>query len=256
MGAASAVDENREAHRWAGRVVLYSTPMPCSFPGTTRLCLLALLLIASASPAGAQDDGAISIARVQYGGGGDWYSSDPLPPLIEYARRNALLDLASEPETVELDSDRLFLFPFLFLNGHGNVAFTAAEADRLRRYLTSGGFLIVNDDYGLDEAIRRELAKVFPGQELAVLPATHPVYSAHFSFPEGLPKIHEHDGEAAQGLGLFHEGRLVVFYAYQSDLADGWESEGVHPNPPEVREKALRMGVNLLVYAMTQGLDS
>ena len=221
------------------------------------LCILAFVaLVLTASPVHAQDGGAISIARVQYGGGGDWYSGDPLPTLIEYARRNALLDLAAEPETVELDSDRLFLFPFLFLNGHGNVSFSPAETDRLRRYLTSGGFLFVNDDYGLDEAIRRELAKVFPGQEMTVLPADHPVYSAHFSFPEGLPKIHEHDGEAAQGLGLFHEGRLVVFYAYQSDLADGWEAEGVHPNPPEVRERALQMGVNLIVYAMTQGLDS
>ena len=209
-----------------------------------------------ASPVLAQDGGEVSIARVQYGGGGDWYSGDPLPTLIEFARDHALLDLSAEPETVQLDSDRLFLFPFLFLNGHGNVAFTEAEAERLRRYLTSGGFLFVNDDYGLDESLRREMAKVFPEQEFAVLPASHPIYSAHFAFPEGMPKIHEHDGEPAQGLGLFHEGRLVVFYAYQSDLADGWEPEGVHPNPPDVREQALRMGVNLLVYAMTQGVDS
>ncbi len=224
-----------------------------------RSILLALLLASGAtlSPeARAQSDGAISIARVQYGGGGDWYSGDPLPTLIEYARRHALLDIAPEAASVELTSDRLFLHPFLFLNGHGNVAITDEEATRLRRYLTSGGFLYVNDDYGMDEALRRELAKVFPEQELVPLAASHPVYSAHFRFPDGLPKIHEHDGEAAQGLGLFHEGRLVVFYAYQSDLADGWEPEGVHPDPPEVRERALQMGVNLLVYAMTQGIDS
>ncbi|MEM6327806.1 MAG: DUF4159 domain-containing protein [Bacteroidota bacterium] len=225
-----------------------------------RLGLLAVLLAlapgAVAPDALAQDGGEIAIARVQYGGGGDWYSGDPLPTLIAFARENALLDLAPEPETVQLDSDRLFLFPFLFLNGHGNIALTDTEAERLRRYLTSGGFLYVNDDYGLDEAIRRELRAVFPEQELTVLPADHPIYSAHFAFPQGLPKVHEHDGEPAQGLGLFHEGRLVVFYAYQSDLADGWEPEGVHPNPPDVRERALQMGVNLLVYAMTQGVGS
>ncbi|MEM1056980.1 MAG: DUF4159 domain-containing protein [Bacteroidota bacterium] len=221
----------------------------------SSLVLALLVALASMPSVSAQDGGAISIARVQYGGGGDWYSGEPLPGLIGYARRNALLDLAPEPETVELSSDRLFLFPFLFLNGHGNVSFTEGETERLRRYLTSGGFLFVNDDYGLDESIRRELAKVFPDQDLAVLPVDHPIYSAHFAL-DGMPKVHEHDGEAAQGLGLFHEGRLVVFYAYQADLADGWEAEGVHPNPPEVREKALQMGVNLLVYAMTQGLDS
>ena len=218
-----------------------------------RLSSLALLLtLAASGPAGAQG-GEVQIARVQYGGGGDWYSGDPLPTLVAYAREHTLLDLDPEPITVELTSDRLFTVPFLFLNGHGNVLFTDEEAGRLRRYLEGGGFLFVNDDYGLDEAVRRELRKVFPEQELQPLPDGHPVYHAHFDFPAGLPKIHEHDGEPAEGLGLFHEGRLVVFYAYQSDLADGWEPEGVHPDPPAVREAALQMGVNLLVYAMTQG---
>ena len=214
----------------------------------TRMLLLLLAVSASAA---AQD---VQIARLQYGGGGDWYSGDPLPTLIQFARQHSLLDLDPEPITVELTSDRLFTVPVLYLNGHGNVVFTEAESGRLRRYLEGGGFLIVNDDYGLDEAIRRELAKVFPEQALQPLPASHPVYHAHFDFPDGLPKIHEHDGEPAVGYGLFHEGRLVVFYASQSDLADGWEPEGVHPDPPAAREAALRMGVNLLVYAMTQGL--
>ena len=221
---------------------------------TLRLAplLVLLLALAASGPAGAQG-GEVQIARVQYGGGGDWYSGDPLPTLVAYARAHTLLDLDPEPITVELTSDRLFTVPFLFLNGHGNVTFTDEEAGRLRRYLEGGGFLFVNDDYGLDEAVRRELGKVFPEQELQSLPDSHPVYHAHFDFPAGLPKIHEHDGEPAEGLGLFHEGRLVVFYAYQSDLADGWEPEGVHPDPPAVREAALQMGVNLLVYAMTQG---
>ena len=205
-----------------------------------------------ASAASAQ--GEVQIARVQYGGGGDWYSGDPLPTLIAYTRQHSLLDLAPEPITVELTSDRLFTVPILYLNGHGNVVFTNAEAGRLRRYLEGGGFLIVNDDYGLDQAVRRELAKVFPEQPLQPLPASHPVYRAHYAFPDGLPKIHEHDGEPAVGYGLFHEGRLVVFYAHESDLADGWEPPGIHPDPPEAREAALRMGVNLLVYAMTQGI--
>ena len=219
------------------------------YPLTMRALLLLSLLLAA--PTSAQE---VQIARVQYGGGGDWYSGDPLPTLLAYARQHTLLDVDPEPITIELGSDRLFTVPLLFLNGHGNVVFTDDEAGRLRRYLEGGGFLIVNDDYGLDESVRRELGKVFPGQDLQPLPDAHPVYRAHYEFPNGLPKIHEHDGEPARGYGLFHEGRLVVFYAYESDLADGWEPAGVHPDPPEVREAALRMGVNLLVYAMTQGV--
>ncbi len=221
------------------------------------LILLALLAF---GPVRAQErasaGGEVAIARVHYGGGGDWYSGDPLPTLIAYARAHSLLDLDPEPHTVDLDSDRLFDYPFLYLNGHGSVAFTDAEASRLRRYLDAGGFLYVNDDYGLDETIRAELRRVFPDQELRALPASHGIYHAHFDFPAGLPKVHEHDGLPAQGLGLFHEGRLVVFYAFQSDLADGWEPEGTHPDPPAVREAALKMGVNLLVYAMSQGIGS
>ena len=224
--------------------------MPIARP--IRLFLLAATFYIGAAPVGAQ--GEVQIARVQYGGGGDWYSGDPLPTLIAFAREHTLLDLAPEPITVELTSDRLFTVPILYLNGHGNVVLTDAEAGRLRRYLEGGGFLIVNDDYGLDEAARRELRKVFPEQELQPLPASHPVYRAHYDFPDGLPKIHEHDGEPAVGYGLFHEGRLVVFYAHESDLGDGWEPAGVHPDSPAAREAALRMGVNLLVYAMTQGV--
>ena len=213
--------------------------------------LLFLVLLASAGSASAQ----VQIARVHYGGGGDWYSGDPLPTLIAFAREHTLLRLDPEPITVELTSDRLFTVPILYLNGHGNVVFTDAEAGRLRRYLDGGGFLIVNDDYGLDESVRRELAKVFPEQPLQPLPASHPVYHAHYDFPDGLPKIHEHDGEPAQGYGLFVDGRLAVFYAHESDLADGWEPAGVHPADSEAtRQAALRMGVNLLVYAMTQGV--
>jgi hypothetical protein len=218
-----------------------------------RHLLFLATALAAATPVLAQPH-EVTIARVQYGGGGDWYSGDPLPNLIAYARQHTLLDVNPEPATVELTNDNLFRYPFLFLNGHGNVFFTGTEAERLRRYLEGGGFLYVNDDYGLDEAVRREMAKVFPDQEFTLLPAVHPIYHVHFDFPGGLPKIHEHDGKPAQGFGLFDaSGRLCVFYAYESDLADGWEAEGVHHDPPEVRERALRMGVNLLVYAMTYG---
>ncbi|HYE95897.1 MAG TPA: DUF4159 domain-containing protein [Rubricoccaceae bacterium] len=217
-----------------------------------RLVPLCFLLALWPLALDAQPGPEVTIARVKYGGGGDWYSGDPLPNLVAYARAHTLLDLNPEPATAELDNDNLFRYPFLFLNGHGNVVFTEREAERLRHYLTHGGFLYVNDDYGLDAAIRREMRKVFPDQEFVELPFAHPIYHAHFSFPAGLPKVHEHDGKPAQGFGLFHEGRLVVFYAYESDLADGWEPPGVHGDPEAVREAALQMGVNLLVYAMSR----
>lgn len=201
----------------------------------------------------AQDSHEITLARVHYGGGGDWYSGDPLPNLIEYLREHTLLDIDPEPATAELDNDNLYQYPFLYLNGHGNVFFSEREAARLQRYLEGGGFLYINDDYGLDESIRREMEKIFPDQEFVELPASHAIYSIHYDFPDGLPKIHEHDGAAAQGFGLFYEGRLCVFYAFESDLADGWEDRGVHNNPPEIREQALKMGVNLVVYAMMPG---
>lgn len=214
--------------------------------------ILALLLF-FVGDVRAQSTHEITIARVHYGGGGDWYSGDPLPNLIRYTREHTLLDIAPEPVTAELSNDNLFQYPFLYLNGHGNVFFSEREALRLKRYLEGGGFLYINDDYGLDEAIRREMEKVFPDQELVELPVAHPIYSSHYDFPGGLPKIHEHDGAAPRGYGLFYEGRLCVFYAFESDLADGWEEQGVHNNPAEIREQALKMGVNLLVYAMMSG---
>lgn len=213
-----------------------------------------LLFLGFVSGAAAQPPShEITIARVKYGGGGDWYSGEEsLPNLLAFVREHTLLDVAPREEVVELTSDKLFQYPFLYLNGHGTVAFTDREADRLRRYLTGGGFLVINDDYGLDASIRPQMKKVFPEQAFVPVPFDHPVYHAHFSFPGGLPKIHEHDGQPAEGLGLFHEGRLVVFYAYESDIGDGWEPEEVHHDPPEKRRAALQMGVNLLVYAMTQ----
>ena len=200
----------------------------------------------------AQDPHALQIARVKYGGGGDWYSDDKsLVELIRFANENTLLDMAPREEVVELSSDKIFTFPYLYLTGHGNVRFTEQEARRLRRYLEGGGFLHVDDNYGLDQHIRREMKKVFPDKEFVELPFDHPIFVSHFPFSSGLPKIHEHDGKPPQGFGLFAGQRLVVFYSFESDLGDGWEPSEVHNVPREKRIEALRMGVNILTYAMT-----
>lgn len=201
----------------------------------------------------AQSGPSVPIARVQYQGGGDWYSDEEsLVELLAFARQHTLLDVGEEEATVELSSDELFQYPYLYLTGHGNVTFSATEVDRLRRYLTNGGFLHIDDNYGLDEHIRPELQKVFPEKKLVEVPFDHPIYHTRYDFPNGLPKIHEHDGEAPKGYGLFDEsGRLMVFYTHETDLGDGWEPASVHDNPPEKRRAALRMGVNILTYAMT-----
>lgn len=237
-------------------------------PSPFLSALLALLLLAvgpGAGPASAQSsaggdasagagDHASKIARVQYGGGGDWYADEQsLSELLAFTRRNTLLDVAPQAATVKLSTDQLFSYPYLYLTGHGNVRFSTSEAKRLRRYLTGGGFLHIDDNYGLNKSIRRELKKVFPDKELRRLPASHPIYSTHFDFPNGLPKIHVHDeSEPPQGFGLFSDtGRLMVYYSHESDLGDGWEPASVHDNSEATRRKALQMGTNILVYAMT-----
>ena len=201
----------------------------------------------------ASGDHAVQIARVQYGGGGDWYADEEsLPQLLSFVRRETLLDVAPTEDVVKLSTDQLFTYPYLYLTGHGNVRFSPSEARRLRRYLTGGGFLHIDDNYGLDESIRRELDKVFPDKKLRLLPASHSIYHTHYDFPGGLPKIHEHGGKAAQGFGIFSDtGRLMVFYSYESDLGDGWEPASVHDNSEATRRQALQMGTNILVYAMT-----
>lgn len=201
----------------------------------------------------AQEDPTIDIARVKYQGGGDWYvDEESLIELLAFARQHTLLDVGSEEDVVELTSDKVFTYPYLYLTGHGNVHFSQAEADRLRRYLLQGGFLHIDDNYGLDEHIRPELEKVFPDRELVEVPYSHPIYTTRFDFSDGLPKIHEHDGEPPQGFGIFDDdGRLMLFYTFETDLGDGWDPPSVHNNPPEKRRAALRMGTNILTYAMT-----
>jgi hypothetical protein len=223
-------------------------------------CLLPLLLSGAvlfpvgAGPAVAQDDPAVPIARVKYQGGGDWYSDEKsLVELLAFAREHTLLDVGTEEDVVALTSDKVFSYPYLYLTGHGNVTFSAAEAARLRRYLLRGGFLHIDDNYGLDEYIREELKTVFPDRELVELPFDHPLYHTRYDFPDGLPKIHEHDGERPQGYAIRDDdGRVMVFYTHETDLGDGWEPASVHDNPPEKRRAALRMGVNILTYATTR----
>ncbi len=193
----------------------------------------------------------VRIATVKYHGGGDWYQGQtPLPNFIRFVREHTLIGLAPQADVVELSSDKLFSYPFIFLTGHGNVIFSDAEVANLRRYLEQGGFLYIDDDYGLDRYIRREMKKVFPDQEFVELPFSHPIYHLHYDFPQGLPKIHEHDGKPPQGFGLFYQGRLVVFYTYETNISDGWEAPEVHHDPPEKRLAALRMGTNILVHAL------
>lgn len=195
----------------------------------------------------------ITVARLQYDGGGDWYANpSSLPNLLEAVRVRTGIPVASRAETVAPLDPALADHPYLYLTGHGNVRFSPAERAALRDYLLSGGFLHADDNYGLDESFRREMAAVFPDAELTEIPPDHPVFHAFYELAEGLPKVHEHDGAAPRALGIFRDGRLLVFYSFESDLGDGWEDPDVHGDPPPVREEALRMGVNLFVYALGQ----
>ncbi len=192
------------------------------------------------------------IAKLKYNGGGDWYANKTaLPNLIRFSNTENGTNLAPEDDIVEVGSRDLFLYPYVYMTGHGNVVFSDTEAANLRKYLIGGGFLHVDDNYGLDKFIRLELKKVFPELELIELPFDHPVYHQKFDFPKGLPKVHEHDSKPPQGFGLIYEGRLVVFYSYECDLGNGWEDQRIHNDPEEKRLQALRMGANILAYCFT-----
>ncbi|MCE2504163.1 MAG: DUF4159 domain-containing protein [Chlorobi bacterium] len=196
---------------------------------------------------------AIVLARVKYSGGGDWYNDHSAEVnLLKYVAENTTINVRPTFEYVELSSDKLFSYPIIFLTGHGNISLTETEAKRLRSYLDNGGFLYIDDDYGLDTAIRREMRKVFSDQEFQELPFSHDVYHSFYEFPNGLPKIHEHDEKPPQGFGLFtEENRLCVFYTYETNPSDGWADPDVHNDPPEKREDALKIGTNIIVYALT-----
>jgi len=190
------------------------------------------------------------LAILKYKGGGDWYSNPTaVPNLIAYCNANIGTAMNLRPETVEAGSIDIFQFPLLHMTGHGNVFFSESDAKNLRNYLISGGFLHIDDNYGMKPYIENELKKIFPEKELSELPIDHPIYSAAYTFPNGLPKIHEHDGRRPQAMGVFVDDRLVLLFTFESDLGDGWEDEVVHNDPPDVREKALKMGANIVKFA-------
>lgn len=190
------------------------------------------------------------IAVLKYGGGGDWYSNPTaLPNLINFCNNNLGTAIAPKPQQVEPGSPEIFEYPFLHMTGHGNVFFNEDDVENLRNYLLSGGFLHIDDNYGMNEYIRRELKKVFPEKELVELPADHQIFNTAFSFPQGLPKIHEHDGKRPQAFGIFENDRLLCLFTYETDLGDGWENPEVHNDPEEIRLKALQMGANIIKYA-------
>jgi hypothetical protein len=191
------------------------------------------------------------IAILKYDGGGDWYANPTaIPNLIAFCNQNISTKLKATPKVVEPDSVELFNYPMVFMTGHGNVFFDENTVENLRNYLTSGGFLHISDNYGIDKYIRREMKKVFPNLDFEEIPYNHPIYHQKYNF-DSLPKIHEHDNKPAQGFGIFYEGRLVCFYDYQCDLSDGWEDQEVHHDPEEIRLKALKMGANLVQYNFT-----
>ena len=216
----------------------------------------AALSLATVMPAGADitsEEGGFSIARLKYDGGGDWYSNpSSLPNLLRALRDRSGVAVEVDKEArVEILAEELFDHPMLYMNGHGTVKFANAEVERLRRYLAGGGFLWADDNYGMDKSFREEIARVFPESPLVELPFTHEIYHMAYEFPNGLPKIHEHDGGPARGFGVFHEGRLVVFYTFDTDIGDGLEDPEVHGDPPDKREAAVRMAVNIVLYVMT-----
>jgi hypothetical protein len=197
----------------------------------------------------------LKIAKLKYNGGGDWYANKTaLPNLIRFCNKELNLLLEAEEDAVEVGSEELFNYPYVYMTGHGNVVFSPEESSNLRNYLIAGGFLHIDDNYGLDKFIRIELKKVFPELELVELPFDHPIYHQKFDFPKGLPKIHEHDGKPAQGFGLIYEGRLVAFYSFECDLGNGWEDQRIHNDPAEKRESALKMGANIISYCFTHSL--
>ena len=194
-----------------------------------------------------------TIARIQYGGGGDWYS-DPssLPNLLAFVNSNTPIKTMQKEIKIKLTDNNANHYPYYYLTGHGNIKFTNNEIISLREILSNGGFLHADDNYGMDKSFRREIKKIFPNKELIELPHNHPIFKSYYNLTNGLPKIHEHDNKPPQALGIFNNDKLIVLYTYESDLGDGWEDSSVHNCSEELRENALKMGVNIIYYALTQ----
>jgi len=211
--------------------------------------LLSGLLILAAASTQNNLNYSIRLGRLKYQGGGDWYSSrTALVNLAVFCNQKMGTSIDPNEGIADISGPDLFNYPYIFMTGHGNVVFSEQEAQNLRQYLESGGFLHICDNYGLDKFVRPQMKKVFPELDFKEIPFNHPIYQAPYSFPAGLPKVHQHDGKAPQAFGLFLEGRLVCFYDYESDLGNGWEDAEVYNDPPEVRQKALQMGANILHY--------
>lgn len=230
-------------------------PVVATTRNKTSLMLLAIVLLwpnANGISQGAVKNSLFTIARLKYAGGGDWYN-DPsmIPNLLNFLKQETTVLTAADEKKVEILYQELFSYPILFMTGHGKISFSDEEADRLRLYLTSGGFLYADDDYGMDKFFREAMKKVFPDKDLVELPFQHPVYHCHFDFDNGVPKIHEHDGGPPHGYGIFHDGRMVVYYTFNTNISDGWADPEVHHDPENIRLLALKMGVNIVVYALT-----
>ena len=219
-----------------------------------RYMLLAFLLVICLVPIQAQQQNSLlKIGRVKYSGGGDWYNDQSSEVnLLAYIRKHTTIQVEPKYEYVDISSDNIFQYPILFMTGHGTVSFSDNEVARLKAYLEHGGFLYIDDDYGMDASIRKEMKKVFPSQNFIDLPFNHPLYSSHFVFPNGMPKIHEHDAKIPQGLGLFHNGKLCVFYTVETNPSDGWADPEIHHDTNEKREISLKIGTNIIVYALTR----
>lgn len=220
-----------------------------------RVAVLTAVL-ASGAPAAEDEADLFAVAQIHYHGGGDWYEDKTsLVRLQERMEKEFGIPALGRRVTLELTDESLFSYPMLFMTGHGNVVFSPEEVSRLRKYLEGGGFLWASDDYGMDKSFRREMAKVFPDREFAEVPFEHDIYHIYHDFPKGLPKVHEHAGGAPRGYGIFLGGRLAVFYDFNTDIGDGLEAPSIHNDPPETREQAMRMAVNIVMYAMTLGKD-
>ena len=212
-----------------------------------RIIVLILLQSASQSVTIAQE---LRIAKLKYSGGGDWYANKTaLPNLIAFCNAALKTNIAAEEDIVEVGGPEIFLYPYVYMTGHGNVVFSDQEADNLRAYLVAGGFLHIDDNYGLDKFIRLEMKKVFPNLDFVEIPFDHPIYHQKFDFDKGLPKIHEHDGKQAQGFGIIYEGRLVCYYSYETDLGNGWEDQRIYNDPEHLRQLAFKMGANIIQYS-------
>lgn len=216
----------------------------------TRAILIGLAVFLSFSSFTQQYS--VEFAKLKYSGGGDWYANrTALPNLAEFCNKELGTSINPQDNVVEAGSSSLYNYPYIYMTGHGNVVFSSSEAEKLRKYLEAGGFLHIDDNYGLEKFIRPQMKKVFPELDFVELPFNHPIYHQKFEFPNGLPKIHEHDGKAPRGYGLIYKGRLVCFFDVESDLGNGWEDEGIYSDTKETREKALRMGANIIQYVFT-----